>query len=146
VFIPRILTFECRGCPKEIRDQHCVSDGAFCFTPPSQEKVANFPNITDQQLIEENLRERCIFELLAEQPGESDDHLFFNYLFNVHLGCLQVERELTKECAEKRMTHLGIDTERVNFCINDSFDEKGDYTSYNELLEEDRENANSLGI
>jgi len=38
-FIPRIVTFECLECPKEIKEQHCISNGAFCFTPPSQERA-----------------------------------------------------------------------------------------------------------
>lgn len=44
------------------------------------------------------------------------------------------------------MKHLGIEIERVNWCINTSFDKDGDYTSYNEILREDRANAASLGI
>ncbi len=30
-FIPRIFTFECLECPKEVRDKYCVSEGHFCF-------------------------------------------------------------------------------------------------------------------
>ena len=112
------MTFECKNCPIEVQQEHCVSQGRFCFTPPSAERRERYPNITDKQMLEENLRERCIYEILAEEKDESDDHLFFNYLFNVHLGCLQMDRAITKKCAERRMENLKIDVERVNYCID----------------------------
>lgn len=30
LFTPRILTFECTLCPKEIREKDCLSDGRYC--------------------------------------------------------------------------------------------------------------------
>ena len=44
------------------------------------------------------------------------------------------------------MAKLEIDTKRVNYCMDASFDEMGDYTSYNEILRSDRENANIVGV
>ena len=88
------------------------------------------------------MREKCIYEGV----GEKDNVRFFNYLFNVRLACLQVQKQITKECAEEQITKLGIDLEYVNWCMDTSFDTAGDYTSYNEILDEDRESATLLGV
>ena len=88
LFTPRIITFECLNCPKEIQDQHCISKGEFCFTPPTEEKAAANPLLTDELLIKENLRERCVYKVLSERDDQADDHLFFNYLYYVGFECL----------------------------------------------------------
>ena len=88
MLIPRILTFECTMCPQEIKDKHCVSDGSFCFTPPNADRAKLFHNVTEAQLIRENLRERCLYEIVGDMKNEWDVHLFFNYLYNVYFQCL----------------------------------------------------------
>jgi len=140
------VTFECLECPKEIKEQHCISDGAFCFTPPSQERANQYPQLTDKQLIKENLRQRCIYSVLAEEPDEFDSHIFLNYLFNMHLMCLQMDKELTYECAHRNMRNLEIPIERVDECMSNSFEQADNWESYNMLLAEDRDAANNLGV
>ena len=44
------------------------------------------------------------------------------------------------------MEDLGIDVTIVNKCVDSSFDVSGDYNSYNEMLFDDRETTNELGI
>ena len=99
MLIPRILTFECTMCPQEIKDKHCVSDGSFCFTPPSADRAKLFFDVTEAQLIRENLREKCIYAIVGDMKNEWDVHLFFNYLYNVYFQCLNREMQLTDRCA-----------------------------------------------
>ena len=44
------------------------------------------------------------------------------------------------------MKALDIPVDEVNLCMYESFDREGDYTSYNEMLFDDREAAVDLGI
>lgn len=44
------------------------------------------------------------------------------------------------------MTELGISVDVVNDCIAKSFEDEGDYSSYNDMLYDDREAAIDLGI
>lgn len=140
------MTFECEVCPDEIKQKHCVSDGIFCFTPPNADVTNLYPQMTDRQLIDENLRERCIYTAIGEWEDEFDDHIFFNYLHNIHLSCLKGELQITKECAEKQMADLGIPVDLINECMIDSFEIKGAYSSYNDMLFDDREATTDLGI
>ena len=129
---------KCILCPQEVREQHCVSDGAFCFTPPKEEIANRFPAVTDRQLIVENLREICIYDIIGDLRDESDDHIFFNYLYNMHFMCLNKTMELTDDCAEEVMRELDIDVAAIQACMRVSFDDYGDWDSYNELLYRDR--------
>ena len=140
------MTFECDICPQEIKEKHCVSDGTFCFTPPRDDVSDKYPQMTDRQLIDENLRERCIYKVIGEWEDEFDDHLFFNYLYNIHFTCLAGELKITNQCAEKQMANLGISVDVVNDCMVKSFEDEGDYSSYNNMLYDDRVAATDLGI
>ena len=44
------------------------------------------------------------------------------------------------------MDQLEIDKEEVEYCIDNTFEDEGDWQSYNHALREDREHANDLGI
>ena len=59
-----------------------------------------FADVTEAQLIRENLRERCLYEIVGDMKNEWDVHLFFNYLYNVYFQCLNKEMQLTDNCAE----------------------------------------------
>ena len=142
-FIPRILTFECPGCPKSVLETHCFGNGKYCFTPPPQAKLDLFPKLSVEQLVSENLRQRCVYEVLAEKPDELDSHEIFNYLYNMQTFCLEVERELTKTCSELMMRNLQIPVNEVVECVKSS---ESEWSDENRLLQSDRDIANELGI
>lgn len=127
----------------EIQEKNCVGSGAFCFTPPSQENLEKYPLITTQQLIRENIRQRCVYDVMVERPEEDDDHHVFNYLFWTHMVCLEYNKELTDECAQEIFEQLFTpDTiDEIDECVLMSYEEPGDTTSENDLLREDRESA-----
>ena len=64
----------------------------------------------------------------------------------MHFMCLNKTMELTDQCAEEIMTELGIDVSAIQKCMRVSFDDYGDWDSYNELLYRDRQHANDIGI
>ena len=108
-FIPRIVTFECETCPPEIIEQHCIENGAYCFTPPNEEIIKQFPNVDEKELLSENIREKCIYNLVDEF-NDDDRHIFFNYLYNVRFTCLEPEGRITMKCANNVMARLKINT------------------------------------
>ena len=58
---------------------------------------------------------------------ESDLHLVFNYLYDVHMACLEGEKQLKDECSERVMSMLDLDKHMVNECIDYSFEEPDDF-------------------
>jgi len=88
IFIPRIISFECTTCPEEIRLKHCLSSGKFCFTPPRAEIAMKYPYITEEILLRENVREKCIYDIISDEADEWNDHKFFNYLYMLKNTCM----------------------------------------------------------
>ena len=101
--------------------------------------------MTEKHLLYENLREKCIYEIVGDKPDQNDGHTFFNYIYWMHVQCLSGSGTLSEACANKVMDKLDIPVEEVNACINESFVETGDFDSYNRLLGADREFANHSG-
>jgi len=62
--------------------------------------------------MDENIREKCIYNLVKEYD-ETDDLIFFNYLYNVRFSCLEVEGKITDICANHQMEELGINVQTV---------------------------------
>ena len=102
--------------------------------------------MTDEALIRENIRERCIYDISGDLADEWDDKFFWNYLYFIHRVCLVPNMTITDHCAEKMMKSIGIPVDKVNECMEDSFSVRGDWTSYNEMLAGDRDNINDLGV
>ena len=87
-----------------------------------------------------------MYEVIAEMSDESDLHAVFNYMYSVHLGCLEVEKELKDECSESVIDSLELDKEMIWDCIDFSFEEPDNYDTENDLLREDRVSATDLGV
>lgn len=77
---------------------------------------------------------------------DDDDHLFFNYLYNVSKQCLSEEKGLSDDCTNRVLKSLDLDPKQVEHCIDDSFERFGDWGSYNLFLSEDRVHAMDIGI
>ena len=67
IFIPRIKTFECTICPEPTREEFCLGNGLYCFNPPSDEVMNKYPEVKAVDILDENLRERCIYELVRDK-------------------------------------------------------------------------------
>lgn len=46
--------------------------------------------------------------------------------------------ELTKENSDRAFEYLGVEPEDIEKCVNNSFEEPGNYQSDNKILKEDR--------
>jgi hypothetical protein len=92
-FIPRIMTHSCEDCGEAIKQESCVSSGKYCLIKPKNAVLKTEPGMQLSGLLEEGLRERCIFEILEDKrvkAGQTRDdlHLLFNYMYNVRLSCI----------------------------------------------------------
>lgn len=79
------MTFECLNCPATIREQSCISDGKYCpYQPVLQEFAGKF---TDKVIIEESLREKCIYQdIVGESYRDGDDvnyDTWFRYMLSM---------------------------------------------------------------
>ena len=96
--------------------------------------------------MEENLRQRCVYDVVGDSYTDEDEHIFFNYLYNMSVECLQKRFTLSGHCSHTVMKELGIEIHKVDQCIKDSFAVPADRNSYNLMFEKDRHSANKLGI
>ena len=94
-------------------------------------------------MLNENIREKCIYNLVDEYDDE-DRHIFFNYLYNVRFSCLELEGKITSQCAHRVIQNLGIDADMVHKCKDNQFTNNGWHI--NTLLEEDREKSDEYGV
>ena len=109
---------------------------------PKDSVLKTEPGVQLVGLLEEGLRERCIFEVLEEKrvkAGQTRDdlHLLFNYMYNVRSSCIDDQGVIRRNCAERTMRQLGIDFDSVHSCITQSF-ELSDPEGDNWILARDR--------
>ena len=97
-------------------------------------------------MVDEALREVCLYETIGNQEGESDEHSFLNYLYLLQYVCLVTEKEITEDCSYHVMDYLKIKTGPVKNCVEMSFSSEGDRNSENSLLAEDRQHQLQFGI
>ena len=79
--------------------------------------MALYPKLYEQQIRRENIREKCIYDLV-EEYNDIDVHIFFNYLYNIRLSCLEPEGKITDVCAKRVLADIGIDDRAIRVCMN----------------------------
>ena len=114
------------------------------------------PEFNVYDLIEEGIRERCVYEVLEEKrvlEGRTRDdlHLLFNYMYDVGKLCLLSKTDsgnaesINAHCANRIMHRLSIDSVAVNSCITNSFAD-ANHNSINWILDRDQQLATELHI
>lgn len=65
--------------------------------------------MSERTLIEENLRERCVYEVLGDRKDQQDEHTFFNYMDITHTHCLKITDDAKREeCFKGAMDAVNI--------------------------------------
>ena len=95
--------------------------------------------------MQENLRERCIYEEIGGQFNDLYEHLFFNYLYNFKTECVDQKGTLNEKCAHRVLWELDINVPAIENCMDKSFRTQTGQDN-NKLLDRDRLNANELGV
>lgn len=85
-FQPRTIYKTCVGCSKSYTDSQCILDGKYCPYMPydvmRSNGVEGNKKVTPQSLVEQSLREQCVYEAI----DGSKSH-WFRYLQELHSKC-----------------------------------------------------------
>ena len=125
---PRLITNQCLSCSREEKKALCVENGKYCPVIPTEFQMNE---VTPQSIIDQNLREICIFEAL---PADRKS-LWFSYIKEVVENCMVPNalhatfRPVTADCHEQHVVSLlktaqyamdmKIDWDQYQSCIND---------------------------
>lgn len=159
-----VHTFACPTCPKEIKEEDCVSNGAYCaFFPKhgdiSQEDLdpedyvvqeAMFSSkisidFTGRELLISSLFEKCAHMLIANQagPGMYSESDFLEMMLYRNAECnkqLELTGSYKKYCLAQNFEDPVLEpfVEKIAKCVGDSFEDPEDYESNNSLLALDK--------
>jgi len=69
----------------------------------------------DMKILEENVREKCVYQVINDNNGAEDLHLFFNYLYNVRNECINGDNKIEwlSNCASKVLREVGVNHQVV---------------------------------
>ena len=88
----------------------------------------------------ESIRDKCVYEAV-KSAGDPTFHRYFNHLVILRDNLLKIGA-ITKSNIDKILRHsfkvLELDLTEINECVENSFDEVGNYESDNKFLREDR--------
>lgn len=80
LFTPRVLSYGCGHCAKQIKEENCIADGNYCPYMPSSPMPPHMQGITGKQFIEESLRQRCLYEVISKDSSQNQNFTqWFNY-------------------------------------------------------------------
>lgn len=145
LFTPRILTFACELCPKEIKERDCVSDGKYCPYKPRHHPGVDYDSFTNLDLLFESLRERCLYNIVYNEDDSKAFHKWYQYMIAMS-GEMEQDASLSEELSIKVFKALDIDHKKVHDCVENSFTQVGNYQSNNKIFEEDEKWRSIMNI
>jgi len=82
LFTPRILTFACELCPREVKERDCLSNGKYCpYRPRFHSKIEQMESkFTNLDLLFESLREKCMYDIVYNQDDTKALHKWYQYM------------------------------------------------------------------
>ena len=134
-FEPKFVTHQCRRCGSDYKTKNCVSDGRYCAM-----RHAYNLDITGREIIMEDLRQHCLFwrsneagysSKYSEFIKKSPRTMYIEYMIRIHQ---LFETRVTREDSEKVMEVLGIDKNKIEQCVKDTFEDKNNLESDNTEL------------
>lgn len=96
------MTWACPACEKDFKQKECVSDGKYCAMNHQGQHVQG------KDIIMEDLREYCLFNILNEQ-GKSQD--WWKYMKEVHSYCYDY---VTLDCSKQGIKEIGANQTQVD--------------------------------
>ena len=102
-------------------------------------------NIQGKQFMEESLRQRCLYEVIASENNQNHNFTqWFNYVLGFIDECSHAHN-YQRNCSVKVMEKLNLNVKAVDKCYEKQFDFRG-RTPIVTILEEDRNWAKTFGI
>jgi hypothetical protein len=132
-FTPRIVTWACTGCDSDLKKKECVSNGKYC----SMNHKSTF--VQGRDIIMEDLREKCLFNLLKADKEVSK---WWDYMAYVHKMCYE---EVNEECSKMGHKSIGRDFNFTMECVNNSFEGTNQAKDDNRILRAEAEDWKQYG-
>jgi hypothetical protein len=82
------------------------------LVPAKDEVVKSYPHVTDHQLLMDNLRSKCVFEVTKD--SDPDELHFFNYLFDMKMDCVMQNRDITDWCSNDVLKSIKVKPDEVD--------------------------------
>ncbi len=121
---------------KKVEIKNCLGSGLYCVRP-GKSGVSDGTNV-----IRESIRQKCIYFETFYDKNKKKKTLFWDYLDNFYSKCV-LEKAINIECSNKVLKKLGISTDNIQKCYENSFlgkkFENYDAIEQNEILNKDYE-------
>eukprot|EP01018_Ginkgo_biloba_P004479 Gb_19839 [translate_table: standard] len=114
-FTPHYITWYCPQAfilSKQCKSQ-CINHGRYCAPDPEQDFSQGYDG---KDVVIENLRQLCVFKVARESKKP---WVWWDYVTDFHIRCPMKEKKYNKECAEKVISSLGLDTKKIDECLGD---------------------------
>ncbi len=125
-FTPHWVSYSFDYCDSKMKDDSCISYGKYCALDHQGTKILG------RDIMMENLRERCIWELVEQK--ELSQRAFWDYMRVVHQLCYTTVNE---DCSKNAVKDLQYSQEKIDNCVKNSFDKPGDASSDNRFMKEE---------
>ena len=113
-FTPHYVAIKCLACEEnnfEIEHDDCLGGGRYCAPDPDGPGP-----VSGRMVVQENLRQMCMFEQL-----ENDSDYSRWFLFQKDFATTCISNKFNKECSIELMKDYNFDTEKVENCYKKSF-------------------------
>ena len=118
LFTPRVLTYACPQCSADLKRDSCLAEGAYCAIFPAAKLPAPLASLKGRQMLEESLRERCLYQTLAESYSVNSNFThWFLYAVRFLEKCNEADT-FNADCSYGVMKTVGIDPTPVQRCVN----------------------------
>jgi hypothetical protein len=122
--------------PREV--DHCLSSGRYCALPRFDLGIMD-----GRTIIQENIRQQCIFHLSYVNASDSLRKDYFNYIRGFFNKCLSLESKVFSEACSIKVISEDLDkvtVQDVNRCVYDSYEsplnQSNAFTVNNKLLDQ----------
>ena len=125
-FTPHFVLSFCQACEKKnylITDKDCVSGGRYCCIDPDEPVWW-----TGRDVIYEDIRQLCLFSLTSA----TNYRKWFNYQSEYYKMCST--NLFSSTCSKDVLKKIGVDVEKIEKCVNDSFEGDDHNVADNKLL------------
>lgn len=141
------MTYSCASCSKEVREDNCLGDGMYCPIMPPGKLPLPLRDIKGKQLIEESLREKCLYQVLQSDYKRNRNFTsWFKYTITFLDTCSTTET-FNKDCSYGVMKTLNLDSKAVDDCVNSAQRRAGSSRSTKiDLFEDDNKFSKQIGV
>lgn len=122
LFTPRIVTWACTDCDKDMKSKNCFGDGKYCVVNNEN------PEIYGKDVLYEGLRQKCLHEYLLDRKEEKK---WWDYMRKFHSTC---KSDISETWSKDIMDELNLPFKVVTDWVNESFYSKNHAKSDNSIL------------